>query len=137
MRGINKVFIMGNLGNLPELRTTPAGSVVCELSVATNRKFKTQSGDYAEDTEWHRVTCWNQTAEIAHRFLVKGSPVAIEGRLRTESWEDKQTGAKRTKTSIVCEQLHLVGGPRPGAASGASSGASGRHAPVPEEEVPF
>ncbi|MCK6502457.1 single-stranded DNA-binding protein [Myxococcota bacterium] len=137
MRGINRVFIMGHLGHNPELRTTPRGVPTCELNLATNRSRK-DGDEWIEETEWHRVVLWEQRAEAAVRFLVKGSAVAVEGRLKTESWDDKQTGQRRQRTVIVGEQLHLVGGrDRP------ASSASGGHrdpppaAAVAEEEIPF
>lgn len=137
MRGINRVFVMGHLGHNPELRTTPKGVATCELNLATNRSRK-DGEEWVEETEWHRVVLWDQRAETAARFLVKGSAVAVEGRLKTESWDDKQTGQRRQRTVIVAEQLHLVGGrDRPAA----SASGSHREAPptpaVAEEEIPF
>lgn len=136
MRGINKVFIMGHLGHNPELRTTPKGVTVCELNIATNRSRR-DGEEWVEETEWHRVTLWDQRAEAASRFLVKGSAVAVEGRLRTESWEDKQTGQRRSRTSIVGEQLHVLHG-RDRQQPPAERNAPPAEAPMPaEEEIPF
>lgn len=139
MRGINRVFIMGHLGHTPELRTTPRGIATCELNIATNRSRK-EGEDWVDETEWHRVVLWEQRAETAARYLTKGGAVAVEGRLRTESWDDKQTGQKRQRTVIVGEQLHLLGGgrdrPSPDARP-ATQQATAPSAAVPEEEIPF
>ncbi len=141
MRGINKVFIMGHLGHNPEIKTTPRGLQVCELAIATNRSRR-EGEEWVEETEWHHVTVFDQKAELARRFLGKGSAVAVEGRLRTESWEDKQTGQRRSRTIIIGEQLHLVGSRPPVRDSGGPAVVEGeREAPpvrtVAEDEIPF
>lgn len=140
MRGINKVIVMGHLGHNPELKTTSKGVVVCELAIATNRSRR-DGDEWVEETEWHNVTLWDQRAELARRFLSKGSPVFIEGRLKTDSWEDRTTGQKRYKTTIVGEQIQLIGG-RPAAARDEAppmrEPASPPEPPlVAEEEIPF
>ncbi|NOY26129.1 MAG: single-stranded DNA-binding protein [Oligoflexia bacterium] len=107
MRGINKVTVCGHLGHNPELKTTPTGKVVCDLRIATNHSRK-KGDEWIEETEWHRVTLWEQQAEVALRCLHKGSTALVEGRLKTDSWDDKETGKRRYRTRIVCEKLHLV-----------------------------
>jgi len=107
MRGLNRVIICGHVGHTPELRTTAIGKIVCDLRIATNHSRRDGDG-WSEETEWHRVTLWEKQAEIAQRFLSKGSATLIEGRLKTTSWEDKQTGQRRYRTGIVCEKLLLL-----------------------------
>lgn len=147
MRGINKVIVMGHLGHNPELKTTAKGVVVCELAIATNRSRR-EGDEWVEETEWHNVTLWDQRAELARRFLSKGSPVFIEGRLKTESWEDRQTGQKRYKTVIIGEQVQLIAGRPPrrdeglplreDPMAGRDPLATSEHAPsLSEDEIPF
>jgi single-strand DNA-binding protein len=99
MAGVNKVIILGNLGKDAELRNTQNGNQVANLRVATSERWKDQSGEYQEKTEWHTVVIWGQLAEIAGRFGKKGTKVYIEGSLRTRKWQD-QSGADRYSTEI-------------------------------------
>ena len=109
-RGINKVIIVGNLGNDPEMRYMPSGSAIANLSVATTDSWKDkQSGQQQEQTEWHRVVFFNRLAEIAGEYLRKGSQVYIEGSLRTRKWTDK-SGNDRYTTEIVGKDLQMLGG---------------------------
>lgn len=103
MASVNKAILIGNLGADPELRHTPAGKAVAEFRMATTFG----SGDKAM-TEWHRVVAWERTAEVAAEFLKKGSPVYVEGRIQTRSW-DKDDGTKGYVTEIVVEKLQLLG----------------------------
>ncbi len=107
---LNKAFILGRLTADPQLRSTAGGTQVGSFSVATNRVWNDPSGAKKESTEFHNVVVWGKQAEVAGRFLVKGSLVLIEGRLQTREWEGKD-GQKRRTTEIVCERLQL--GPRP------------------------
>lgn len=110
MASINKVIIIGNLGRDPEVRFMPNGTAVCNLAVATTRSWKDkQSGDKMEETEWHRVSLFDRLAEIAGEYLKKGSPVYIEGRLKTRKWQDKD-GKDNYTTEIMAESLQLLGG---------------------------
>lgn len=109
-RGINKVIIVGNLGNDPEMRYMPSGSAIANLSIATTDSWKDkQSGQLQEQTEWHRVVFFNRLAEIAGEYLRKGSQVYIEGSLRTRKWTDK-SGNDRYTTEIVGKDLQMLGG---------------------------
>lgn len=109
MASINKVILIGNLGRDPELRYTPSGSPVCNVSLATTRNWKDKnSGDRVEETEWHRVVFYDRLAEIAGEYLKKGRPVYVEGRLRTRKWQDKD-GRDNYTTEIVAESLQLLG----------------------------
>jgi len=108
-RGINKVILIGNLGQDPETRSTPGGSTVTNLRLATSESWRDkQSGEMKEQTEWHTVVLWNRLGEIAGEYLKKGSQVYIEGRLRTRKWQDK-SGNDRYTTEIVASEMQMLG----------------------------
>ncbi|HCG00576.1 MAG TPA: single-stranded DNA-binding protein [Chloroflexi bacterium] len=109
MAGINKVIIVGNLGRDPEMRYTPSGAAVTSFSVAVSRNWKSAEGESREETEWFNVECWNKLAEITNQYLSKGKQVYIEGRQRTESWDDKNTGEKRYRTKLVASEMQMLG----------------------------
>ena len=107
-RGINKVILVGNLGNDPEIRYTPNGSAVTTLNLATSNAWRDkQSGEMQERTEWHRVVFFNRLAEIAGDFLKKGSKVYVEGNLRTRKWQDKN-GNDRFTTEIIANEMQML-----------------------------
>lgn len=106
---VNKAIIVGNLGRDPEVRSTPSGQTVAKFSVATTRKWTNREGERQENTEWHNVVCWGRQAEIAGQYLHKGKQVYIEGRLQTDSWEDRETGKKMYRTEIVCDNFQMLG----------------------------
>jgi single-strand DNA-binding protein len=109
MASVNKVIVLGNLGRDPEVRSTPSGAQVCNVTIATSRSWKDKNGDKAEETEWHRVVFYDRLAEIAGQYLQKGKPVYVEGRLKTRKWTDKD-GVDKYTTEIVAEQMQLLGG---------------------------
>ena len=110
MASVNKAIVVGNLGRDPEVRSFPDGGAVCNISIATTRRWRDkQSGDTQEETEWHRVAFHGRLAEIAGDYLRKGSPVYVEGRLKTRKWTDKE-GRDNYTTEIVAEQMQLLGG---------------------------
>lgn len=110
MAGINKVIIVGFLGNDPEVRTMPAGDLVVNISVATSESWTDKnSGEKKEVTEWHRIVIYRKLAEIAAQYLRKGSQVYIEGRLKTRKWQDNN-GQDRYSTEIQCDNLQMLGG---------------------------
>jgi single-strand DNA-binding protein len=118
-RGINKVIIVGNLGNDPETRYMPSGSAVTNITVATNESWKDKAtGEQKDRTEWHKVAMFNRLAEIAAEYLRKGSQVYIEGKLRTRKWQDK-SGQDRWTTEIVADEMQMLGG-RGGAGGGSA-----------------
>jgi single-strand DNA-binding protein len=122
MASINKVTIIGNLGRDPEVRYTPNGAAVCNVSVATTRNWKDKSsGDKVEETEWHRVVFYDRLAEIAGEYLKKGRSVYVEGRLKTRKWADKD-GKDNYTTEIVAEQMQLLGGREGGSGGGGNYG---------------
>lgn len=109
MASVNRVTLIGNLGRDPEVRYTPNGAAVANVSIATTRHWKDKnSGDRVEETEWHRVVFYDRLAEIAGEYLKKGSPVYIDGRLKTRKWQDKD-GRDNYTTEIVAESLQLLG----------------------------
>ncbi len=108
MAGVNKVILLGNLGKDPEIRTLESGAKLARISIATNEYFKNKSGEMVERTEWHNVVLWYQKADLAEKYLRKGSQVYVEGRLRTRQWDDKE-GIKRYTTEIVADVINLTG----------------------------
>lgn len=119
-RGVNKVIIVGNLGQDPEVRYMPNGNAVANITVATSESWKDQQGQKQERTEWHRIVLYKRLAEIAGQYLRKGSKVYLEGRLRTREWQDQQ-GQKRYTTEIACNELQMLDG-KPSGGWGQPSG---------------
>jgi single-strand DNA-binding protein len=111
MASLNKVFIIGNLGQDPELRYTPSQAAVANFSVATTESRTDKEGKRQDITEWHRIVVWNKQAENCAKYLSKGRPVFIEGKLQTRSWEDKN-GQKRYTTEIVANLVQFLGSPQ-------------------------
>ena len=109
MASVNRVILIGNLGKDPETRYLPSGDAVANFSIATTEKFKDKSGAQQEHTEWHRISFFGRQAEIAGEYLKKGSPVYVEGRIRTRKWQDKE-GQDRFTTEIVGDRMQLLGG---------------------------
>jgi single-strand DNA-binding protein len=149
-RGVNKVILVGNLGQDPEVRYMPNGTAVANISVATSETWKDKNtGDNQERTEWHRVVMFRRLGEIAGEYLKKGSKVYIEGKLQTRKWQD-QNGQDRYTTEIVADQMQMLdsrggmgGDAGFGASSGQSSGSSApAQAPSPapdfvDDDIPF
>ncbi|HZH57194.1 single-stranded DNA-binding protein [Yanghanlia caeni] len=111
MASVNKVILIGNLGRDPEVRYSPDGVAICNISLATTSTWKDRAtGERREETEWHRVVFYNRLAEIAGEYLRKGRAVYVEGRIKTRKWQDKETGQDRYSTEIVAEQMQMLGG---------------------------
>jgi single-strand DNA-binding protein len=118
MASVNKVILIGNLGRDPEVRYTPNGAAICNVSIATTRNWKSKdSGERQEETEWHRVVFYDRLAEIAGEYLKKGRPVYVEGRLKTRKWQDKE-GKDTYTTEIIADQMQLLGGREGGGGGG-------------------
>jgi len=144
---INKVILVGRLGKDPEIRSTPQGNTVAKFTVATDERFTDKSGEKQERTEWHNVAAWGKLGEICGQYLRKGKLVYIEGSIRTESWDDKESGQKKYRTEIVAREMKMLDrrGDE-GSGGGGSYGQSqsrGGSRPGPDvgveddEEVPF
>ncbi|HEU5060321.1 MAG TPA: single-stranded DNA-binding protein [Kofleriaceae bacterium] len=144
--GINKVILIGNLGNDPEMRHTPNGAGVCEFRLATNEAWTDKQGQRQERTEWHRVVVWGKKAEVCSKYLSKGRQVYVEGRLRTRSWEDKE-GNKRYTTEVIANDVQFLGGGRDGGGGGGGRGGMDEPPPGdyfgggggggPDDDIPF
>jgi single-strand DNA-binding protein len=151
---VNKVILIGNLGRDPEVRSTPSGQPVASFTLATSRRWKDKNGQRQEQTEWHQIVVWGKQAEIAGQYLTKGKQIFLEGRLQTRSWDDRQTGEKRYRTEVVCENFQMLGsrggggggdfepgGPPPGGGgydeggSGGSGGGGGGD--LDDDDIPF
>jgi single-strand DNA-binding protein len=133
MASVNKVIVIGNLGRDPEVRYTPSGAAICNVSVATTRNWKNKdSGEKSEETEWHRVVFFDRLAEIAGEYLKKGKPVYVEGRLKTRKWQDKE-GRDTYTTEIIAEQMQLLGGRE---AMGSGGGDDHHNEPAPQRSAP-
>ena len=121
MASLNRVFLIGNLTRDPEVRYTPKGTAVTELGLAVNRTYSTEQGERKEETTFIDVEFWGRQAEVIGEYMKKGRPIFVEGRLRLDSWEDKQSGQKRSKLRVVGEGFQFLGG-RDGGGGGEGEG---------------
>jgi single-strand DNA-binding protein len=148
MASVNKVILVGRLGKDPEMRSTPSGTSVAKFSVATDDRFTDRAGEKQERTEWHNIVVWGKLAEICGQYLKKGKLVYLEGSIRTDSWDDKESGQKKYRTEIVANTMQMLdrrgdegGGGGGGYAPSRSTGSSSRPASADmvedDEEVPF
>jgi single-strand DNA-binding protein len=152
MASVNKVILVGNLGRDPEVRYTPDGAAIANISIATTSKYKNKSGELVEETEWHRVTFFGRLAEIAGEYLKKGRSVYVEGRLKTRKYTDKD-GVEKYATDIIANEMQMLGsregmgGPRDDESYGGGAPANRPAAkpagkPVPsmvemDDDIPF
>ncbi len=125
-KSVNKVILVGNVGNQPESKFTPSGVAVTKFTLATNEKYKDKSGEWVDKTEWHQITVWAKLAEIVNQYVTKGSKLYVEGKLQTESWEDKQSGEKKYRTGVTANEIVLL-----------DSKPQTTATPVQEEDLPF
>jgi single-strand DNA-binding protein len=125
-KSVNKVILLGNVGKDPEIRSTPSGTIVASFGLATSDRFQDQQGNWQDRTEWHNLVAFKRTAEIVRDYVKKGTKLYIEGALRTNSWDDKQTGQKKYRTEIIVNDLSLLSGrdENSGGSGGYSRGAS-------------
>jgi single-strand DNA-binding protein len=132
---VNRVILVGNLGKDPEVRYTSGGQAVANLRIATSRSWTDkQSGQRKEETEWHDVEVWGKQAEQCGEYLSKGRQVYVEGRLKTDKWQDKTTNQERSKVKVVAETVRFLGGKGGGAGpAGAGGGGGGR---PPSDDMP-
>lgn len=131
---VNRVFLIGNLGDAPELRYTQGGTSVATFSIATTERRKGQDGQVQDHTEWHRIVAWGKLAEICGQYLSKGSKVFVEGKIQTRKWSD-QSGADRYTTEIVAHEMKMLS-PRNESAGSSSGGGEYQGAPM-GDDVPF
>lgn len=142
MASINKVILIGNLGQDPQTRYMPNGDPTCTVSIATTRQWKDKNGEKQESTEWHRVTFFRGLAKIVQEYLLTGSQVYIEGYLKTRKWTDKN-GVERYTTEIVADDMKMLGRKQSGASAPAAPAPAPAHAPQRgkmedfEDDVPF
>ncbi len=122
MAGVNKVILIGNLGADPEIRTTQQGATVANMRLAVSESWKDANGQRQERTEWVNLVAWRQLADIAQRFLRKGSKIYAEGKLQTRSWDDTATGQKRYVTEVMVDTIQMLDGRPPNADGEAGAG---------------
>lgn len=148
---VNKVILVGRLGKDPEVKSTPSGTTVTKFSIATDEKFTDKSGEKQERTEWHNIVAWARLGEICGQYLRKGKLVYIEGSLRTDSWEDKETKQKKYRTEVIAQTMQMLDKAGDGDGGGGGGGyaqSSSRRGPdsssqsnsgpeVEDDDVPF
>ena len=105
---INKVILVGRLGKDPEIRSTPGGNTVAKFTIATDERFTDREGNKQERTEWHNIAAWGKLGEICGQYLKKGKLVYIEGSIRTDSWDDKESGQKKYRTEVVANTMKML-----------------------------
>ncbi len=154
MASYNRVMLMGNLTRDPEVRYTPKGTAVCTLGLAINERYTAQTGETREETVYVDIDVWGRQAETSGQYLSKGRPVFVEGRLRLDQWDDKETGQKRSRLKVVGQRIQFLGGPRQGAefqedapsdrmpqggaaAAGGSSAPDESSMPADDDNIPF
>lgn len=152
MAYLNKVFLIGNLTRDPELRTTPKGTPICQFGIAVNRQFKDESGATRDETTFIDIEAWGKQGELVAKYLSKGSPAMVEGRLKLDQWEDKTSGQKRSKLKVVLDNVQFLssrgagGGGGGGQGAGSDEGEGAPHSPSArpsspkdnvDEDVPF
>ncbi|MBV9495300.1 MAG: single-stranded DNA-binding protein [Acidobacteria bacterium] len=153
MASVNRVILVGRLGKDPEVRSTPSGSNVAKFTIATDERYTDRNGERQERTEWHNIVAWGKLAEICGQYLKKGKLVYIDGSIRTDSWDDKESGQKKYRTEIIANNMQMLdrrgddegGGGSYGGGGGSSYGSSsrggGRGSSAPpmddDDEVPF
>ncbi len=121
-KGVNKVFLLGNVGKDPEIRSTAGGTMVASFSLATADRQKDPQGNWTDKSEWHNLVAFNRTAEIVRDYVKKGTQLYIEGKIQTRSWDDKDSGQKKYRTEILVNELTLLGKPGGGSGGGESAG---------------
>ena len=109
-KSVNKVFLLGNVGKDPEIRSTAGGTIVANFTLATSDRQKDAQGNWQDRTEWHNLVAFTRTAEIVRDYVKKGSKLYVEGKIQTRSWDDKESGAKRYRTEIIVNDLSLLSG---------------------------
>lgn len=145
MAYLNKCFLIGNLTRDPELRVTPKGTPIASFGLAINRQSKNADGSHADEVTFVDVEAWGKQAELVAKYLAKGAPAMIEGRLKLDEWQDKTSGAKRSRLKVVLENVQFLGGKRDGTPAEVRDGEQRQEAPrtapaaapQPDDDVPF
>lgn len=154
MASYNKVILVGNLTRDPEVKYTPKGTAITDIGLAVNRTYSTDSGEKREEVTFIDITLWGRTAEIVGEYCKKGRPLLVEGRLQLDTWDDKQSGQKRSKLKVVGENIQLLGSREGGGSGGGEGGEPRSSAPPrrpaappskpkdpdldqPEDDIPF
>ena len=141
MASFNKVLLLGNLTRDPELRVTPKGTSICQFGLAVNRQFKDESGAMRDETTFVDIEAWGKQAELVSKYLTKGSPAFVEGRLKLDTWDDKTSGQKRSKLKVVLENVQFLssrpnaGGPASGGGEESDQSAEPRSVPPPRQST--
>lgn len=128
MAYLNKVFLIGNLTRDPELRVTPKGTAICQFGIAVNRQFKDESGATRDETTFVDIEAWGKQGELVSKYLSKGSPAMVEGRLKLDQWEDKTSGQKRSKLKVVLDNVQFL------STRGGAGGGGAAHAPAEDPD---
>jgi single-strand DNA-binding protein len=152
-KSVNKVILLGNVGKDPEIRTTPSGMMVGNLTLATSDRQKDAQGNWQDRTEWHNLVTFGRTAEIVRDYVKKGSKLYVEGKIQTRSWDDKESGQKKYRTEIIVNDISLLSGREEGSSGGysRSGGAQsnydqrppasgediGQSAEISDDDIPF
>jgi single-strand DNA-binding protein len=149
-KGVNKVFLLGNVGKDPEIRATAGGMTIASFTLATADRAKDASGNWVDKTEWHNLVAFQRTAEIVRDYVKKGTQIFVEGKIQQRSWDDKESGQKRYKTEILVNELSLLGGRPSGEGGGggySKSSTSSSSAPasapdyadqgITDDDIPF
>jgi single-strand DNA-binding protein len=140
-KSVNKVILVGNVGQDPEVKYTPSGVPVARVSLATNERFKSNNDQWQDRTEWHSIVAWQRLAEIVGEYVRKGTKLYVEGKLKTTSWQDRQSGEKKYRTEVVARDLVLLGSRGDGQNSAeepSSRGSDAEPAPaVIDDDIPF
>ncbi|HVU23504.1 MAG TPA: single-stranded DNA-binding protein [Opitutus sp.] len=138
MANFNKVYLIGNLTRDPELRVTPKGTAICQFGIAVNRQFKDESGALRDDTTFVDIEAWGKQGEVISKYMTKGRPLFIEGRLKLDQWEDKNSGQKRSRMKVVLEGFQFLGGGQRdgGGGAGGAPGGGGEEGGSPERYSP-
>ena len=136
-KGVNKVFLLGNVGKDPEIRSSTGGMTIASFSLATADRRKDQQGNWQDSTEWHNLVAFQRTAEIVRDYVKKGTQLFIEGKIQTRSWDDKESGQKKYRTEILVNELSLLGKPGGGGEGGgrSSTASYGSSAPAPAADI--
>jgi len=147
-KGVNKVFLLGNVGKDPEVRTTANGMSVASFSLATADRAKDSSGTWVDKPEWHNLVCFDKLAETAKNYVKKGSSLFVEGKITNRSWDDKETGQKKYRTEIIVNDFTFVGSKSEGGSSSGSYSSTKSSSPsapandyadqqITDEDIPF